>query len=389
MRRTRWAGVLLACALLGASGSAEAFSTGIATTSFPVPGQGCNFCHGGGVAPVVTLTCADCGGAPPVVAPLSVHEFRLTVFEVGVQDHAGLNVAAPLGTLATGGVFAAGTQGLIGSGGRLEITHVAPQLGAGGATERSFLWTAPAAPGAVTLEAWGNAVNANGSTAGDAAARVTLDVVVSGGSPTPTPEASPPTATPTATPGACPATVDAGCLGGFGKGLLLVKETAPGREKLVAKLLKGPALAQADLGNPLDAAQGGSGTAYALCVYDGAGALAGALRVDRAGVVCGAAPCWRSLGRAPTHPLGPGVGYRYKDAARSADGVLALRYKGGAVGRSKVVVVGKGAGLPDGIAAALQSSTEVTVQLRSSDGLCLTAPLSDVVRQTAAVFRAR
>ena len=114
-----------AVAALAWASVAAAFSTGIATTSFPVPAQGCNFCHGGGSAPAVMLECVDCGGGPPIVEPLSVHEFKLTVFEIGLQDHAGLNVSSELGTLATGGAFASGTQTITGTGGRLEITHTA------------------------------------------------------------------------------------------------------------------------------------------------------------------------------------------------------------------------------------------------------------------------
>ena len=82
--------------------------------------------------------------------------------------------------------------------------------------------------------------------------------------PTPTPTPSP---TPQGTPsGNCPASPDLACVTGFQKGMLLV-HGVPGKEKLVAKLLKGPALEQTDVGNPLDATRGGSGTAFSLCVY--------------------------------------------------------------------------------------------------------------------------
>jgi hypothetical protein len=382
----------LACALalLWATG-AHAFSSGIATTSFPVPAQGCNFCHTGGIAPTVTLECVDCGGGPPAVDPLSVHELKLTVFEIGLQDHAGLNVSSVLGTLSTGGVFATNTQAIAGTGGRQEITHTAPKQEVGGVIEYSFLWTAPAAPATATLEAWGNAVNANGNTGGDAASFVTLSVMVGGATPTPTetPDVAA-TPTPTATPpGACPVTADAGCTGGFAKGLLLMKENVPGKEKLVAKFLKGPALAQADMGNPLDVAQGGTGTAYSLCVYDDASNLAGDVFVDRAGDTCDGRPCWKSIGRAPNDPQGPGKGYRYKDAGLATDGILKILYKGGDAGKSKAIVIGKGPGLPTGLAAALQLSSQATVQLRSSDGLCLTVDLSEITQQDSSSFRAK
>jgi len=383
-----------AAVLLATATTAHAFSGGIATTSFPIPVQGCNFCHNGGAAPTVTLECADCGGGPPAVLPLSTHEFVLTVFETGLQDRAGLNASSLLGTVATGGVYAAGTQAVVGTGGRSEVTHTAPKLAAGGSTQFSFLWTAPASPGMAVLSAWGNAVNGDGSTAGDAAGNATLGVDVLGDVPTATPTVtpSPGADTPTATPSPtamCPAAVDAGCTGGFASGMLMVREDKPGKEKLVAKLSKGPALAQTDLGNPLAVEQGGTGTAYAICLYDDAGDLAGDVLVDRAGDTCDDRPCWRPVGRAPNDPKGPGRGYSYKDAALAADGVRAIRYNGGDSGKSKASLTGKGAGLPDGIPAALQSSSQVTVHLRSSDGVCLSVELNDIRKQEPAVFKAR
>jgi hypothetical protein len=376
--------------ILLTAASAHAFSGGIATTSFPVPAQGCNFCHGGGSTPTVTLECVDCGAAPPSVAPLSVHEFKLTVVEVGLQDHAGLNVSSVLGTLSTGGGFSANTHTLTGSGGRQEVTHSMPKAAAGGVTEFSFLWTAPASPGSATLAAWGNAVNFNSSSSGDAANSTALVVAVgASGTPTDTPPATD-TPTPTPTPAVgCPPSADPGCQSGFGGGLLSVKANVPGKEKLIAKLLHGPALAQTDLGNPLDAAQGGTGTAYALCVYAGTASLAGSVVVDRAGDVCEGKPCWKTIGKAPNDPSGPGKGYKYKDGALAADGVLKLLYKGGAAGSSRALLIGKGPSLPTGLPAALQTASLVTVQLRSSDAQCLSVSLDDISKQDASFFKAK
>jgi len=371
--------------------SAQAFSTGIATTSFPVPAQACNFCHGGGLIPTVMLECVDCGGGPPVVAPLSTHEFKFTVVEIGLQNHAGLNVSSPLGTLATGGGFSANTQTLTGTGGRQEVTHTAPKAAAGGVTEFSFLWTSPAS-GSATLTAWGNAVNFNNNTSGDAAGTTALIVTISGDTPTPTvtPTATPEPPTPTPTPlGGCPTTVDAGCTSGFAKALLKMSVGVAGKEKLIAKMLKGPALAQTDMGNPLDVGQGGTGTSYSLCVYDDLGALAGGVEVNRAGDTCDGKPCWKPVGHAPNDPRGPGKGYKYKDGAQTADGVGKILYKGGAAGTSKAIAIGKGPGLPLGLPAALQSATQATMQLRSSDGICLSADLTSISEQTATSFKAK
>lgn len=368
---------------------AAAFSGGIATTSFPVPMQGCNFCHGGGAAPAATLECVDCAGGFPVVEPLSTHEFRFTVFEIGMQDNAGLNVSSALGTLAIGGTFATGTATITGTGGRAEVTHTSPKPAAAGMTQFSFLWTAPATDVLATLSAWGNAVDGNGSTAADAATRVTLDVTV-GDVPTPTATpAATPSPTPTPAVETCPALRDPGCTTGFAKGSLFAKSGNPGRERLVVRMLQGPALAQTDLGNPLDAGQGGTGTAYAVCVYDDASALAVELQVARAAALCAGKPCWRPIGHAPNDPRGPGKGYRYRDRELTADGVLSLTYRGGDAGRSQVVVNGKGTSLPAGIPAALATATSATVQLRSSNGLCLSIDLDDIQTQDSTTFKAR
>jgi hypothetical protein len=84
----------------------------------------------------------------------------------------------------------------------------------------------------------------------------------------------------------CPALPDGTCENAFARGLVLVNEKKAGREKLVAKWTNGPALAQADFGNPL----GPGGTAYDICVYDDAGILVAAMTVDRAGDPCAGLP---------------------------------------------------------------------------------------------------
>jgi len=178
----------------------------------------------------------------------------------------------------------------------------------------------------------------------------------------------------------CPAAPDNGCAS-VAKALFSTKETA-GKEKLMAKLSGGPALTQTDFGNPLAA----GGTAYHLCIYSGAGALVGQLDVDRAGDLCGTKPCWKAGGGDPPS----GKGYAYKDKLLASGGVGQLLLKGGAAGKSKAQLKGKGAGLPDGIAAALQSSTSVTIQLRGSDATqCLSATLGTVVKHDPDFFKAK
>jgi hypothetical protein len=383
-----WVAGFVALAL---ASEANAFPGGITTNQFPVPALACNFCHGGGSAPTVMLECVDCGGGPPTVDPLSTHEFKLTVFEIGSQDHAGLNVSSLLGTFATGGGNPTNTQILVGTGGRFEITHTAPKQEVGGMVEFTFLWTAPNALTTVALDAWGNAVDDSGDQSGDAASFTSLSVTVDGPTPTSTPTATEtPSPTPTSTPAAgCPSNVDLACTGGFAKGLFMVKESVPGKEKLVAKFLGGPALVQTDMGNPLDAGQGGTGTEYSLCVYNSAGTFAGGVLVDRAGDTCDGDPCWKAVGKAPNDPQGPGKGYKYKDGLLASDGVLKVLYKGGEAGKSKALMIGKGPNVPGGIPAALQISPQVTIQLRSSDGICLSVELDDIKKQEAGFFKAK
>ena len=185
----------------------------------------------------------------------------------------------------------------------------------------------------------------------------------------------------------CPPAPDLGCTGGFAKGLLVVKDAVAGNEKLIAKLIKGPAVAQTGFGNPLLA----SGTAYNLCIYDNAGSLAGAVEVDRAGDTnCsgGATPCWAAIGADPP----AGKGYKYKDQDAAADGVAQMTLKAGSAGGSKILVKGTGPAppFPAGIPAALSAASSVTVQLRGDDApSCFTITLSNIKKQETNFFKAK
>ena len=177
----------------------------------------------------------------------------------------------------------------------------------------------------------------------------------------------------------CPAAPNPGCREGFDKGVLSVSEKTPGREKLAARLLKGPLLSAADFGNPLTGS-----TAYRLCVYDDADALAGDLLVDRAGDACGGEACWKGLGK----PAGT-KGYRYKDEALTADGVRLLLLRAGVAGRSKLILREKG---PSGVASALDGATSATVQLFARDAAapaCFSVDLPAVVTNDGLRFKAK
>jgi hypothetical protein len=178
----------------------------------------------------------------------------------------------------------------------------------------------------------------------------------------------------------CTATPDGACVSGFAKGSLQIKE-AVGKESLQAKMIGGPALAQTDLGNPLS----GGGTAYDVCIYNGSGNLVGKMSIARAGDTCSGKPCWKALGGDPPS----GKGYKYKDDALAASGTFQILYKGGMAGKSKALVKGRGAGLPDNVADGLLSSTSATVQLRGSNApKCLSLTVTDIKKQDANNFKA-
>jgi hypothetical protein len=179
----------------------------------------------------------------------------------------------------------------------------------------------------------------------------------------------------------CPIVPDAACLSTFSGGSLLVKE-ASGKQKLLVKMLGGPALTQTDVGNPLS----GGGTPYKLCIYDNMSNLVGHLLVDRAGDMCGSSPCWKALGGDPPN----GKGYKYKDGTLTASGVSQILFKGGAAGMSKALLKGSGSSLPTGITAALQSASSATVQLIGSRApQCLSVTLTDIKKSEVDSFKAK
>jgi len=187
-----------------------------------------------------------------------------------------------------------------------------------------------------------------------------------------------------APPTGCPASVDAGCQAGFAKGLLLVKE-AGAKSKVVAKMIKGPGLTQSNFGNPLS----GAGTVYDLCLYGAAGTLVHAsdgYQVDRAGDTnCEGKACWKAVGKDPPD----GKGYKFKEKAGASHGVTKILLKGGAAGKSKILVKGKGAGLPSGVTGLLAGTTSATIQLRASDGVCVSVTVSDIKKAVPGFFKAK
>jgi hypothetical protein len=196
--------------------------------------------------------------------------------------------------------------------------------------------------------------------------------------PTPT-ETPTPLPSPTPTPTSsfhCGAVPAGGCIAPR-KGVLVVNEKAAGKEKLkVALTGLQPTVAPNQFGDPV-----AGSTAYKVCVYGAANELSGEYTVERAGAMCGDAPCWSTVS---------GKGYKYRDKSTATDGILKINAFGGNPGKGKVVVVGKNKAstLPTGVAAALQNQTSATVQVLTSDAACFGATLTHVKRADGALFKA-
>lgn len=170
----------------------------------------------------------------------------------------------------------------------------------------------------------------------------------------------------------CPQVADATCTTGFDRGMLAIDASDPGNERLRARMTGGPRLTQKDMGNPIGAT--GGDTSYSVCLYDESSELAGSLCVDRTDDFCNGKPCWRQIGsrRTPSRK-----GYAYKDS-KAETGIQRLWYRSGKDGHSRLIVKGRGPNIQSGLPAALASSEEVTVQVRSSDAQCLSVTLDDV-----------
>lgn len=181
--------------------------------------------------------------------------------------------------------------------------------------------------------------------------------------------------------GGCSATPLAGCTTPQKSVLLIKDKEADGagpNDKLNWKWIKGPSTNQADFGAPTATAN------YSLCLYTGtAQTLAMEVKVPPAGD-CGGAPCWKALTT---------KGYKRKDSAAAADGVFQILLKGGAAGKSKILVKGRNENLdlhPDTL--PLDEAADLIVQLSNSDnGNCWqgTFPNGSVKKNTDATFKAQ
>ena len=127
---------------------AQAHASGSAT-------EGCSFCHNGGQVPTVLI-------APEVTTFDPGQVVKLTVSVSATNgNEAGFYLEASVGKFS---IVEAGTA-LAGDG----VTHSAPKRSSSSGSPITFTvaWTAPAEPGGVDFQAWGNSANGDGTTRGD------------------------------------------------------------------------------------------------------------------------------------------------------------------------------------------------------------------------------
>lgn len=165
------------------------------------------------------------------------------------------------------------------------------------------------------------------------------------------------------------------------KGVVSINEKRTGHERFNAALTRlSAALSRSDFGQPVNGT-----TRYTVCVYGGSDELLASMEVDRAGAVCGTAPCWKALGP---------KGFRYFDDEASAGGIAKIVGKGGHAGRGQVVVSGRNnsskgqTALPTELTASLAGSRRATLQGTTSDAACFSATVTHIRKADRTEFRA-
>jgi len=164
-----------------------------------------------------------------------------------------------------------------------------------------------------------------------------------------------------------------------GKASFQVNEKKPGKEKLkvVLKNLTG-ATTEATFGNPVSGT-----TSYTLCIYDQDNVQISQMQVGQAGQLCDHKPCWKASKK----------GYNYADKTASADGITNIVAKGGDPGKGEIDAKGQNnaskgkTSLPVGIASALQSNSQATVRIITSDASCFAATMTNVTKADGVQFK--
>jgi hypothetical protein len=195
-----------------------------------------------------------------------------------------------------------------------------------------------------------------------------------------------PTPTPTPTlPAGCPYLPATGCFGAVKNQVSLADAFGdPTKGKFLWKWMGGTTqLTQADFGDPLNGS-----TTYSLCVYDENGGVPQFKMglVVAAGGTCSGLPCWKSAGS---------KGWSYKNTLSNWDGVTQIKALGGAAGKPKVKVAGRGASLPlpPPVSFGVQyfeKDPAVIVQLHSSSPAnCWSSTFSTASKNDGGSFKAK
>jgi hypothetical protein len=160
------------------------------------------------------------------------------------------------------------------------------------------------------------------------------------------------------------------------RSILLVKDSSDDtKDKMIWKWIKGQPTTQAEVADPTTTAD------YTLCVFSGTGQDL----VAEITVPPGSAK-WKKLGS---------KGYLYKDNTLAEGGAKKILLKGSPENKSKVLVIGKGANLPDlppAADSALDLDLPVTVQLTNEDnGICFEASFDsgDIKKNVPGKFKAK
>lgn len=181
--------------------------------------------------------------------------------------------------------------------------------------------------------------------------------------PTDTPtETASPTATPTSTPtptaspsqfSVCTAPVSGCFQPASGRKRLILRDKSNDRTDRVIWKWKG-----SEPGDPADFGDPTTTTDYTLCIYEGVGQTPVFEATAPGGGTCSGGPCWKSR---------PRRGLRYKDRARSHDGLFRILLKAdpGHPRAAQIVLAGKGVNLE---LPVLPLAQPVLVQLVKSDG---------------------
>jgi hypothetical protein len=153
------------------------------------------------------------------------------------------------------------------------------------------------------------------------------------------------------------------------KGVFIVKDKGPNsaKDKMIWKWIKGQSTFQTEFGNPTLA----NGASNALCVYSN-----GALNAEA--VVQPSTTKWKAIST---------KGWKYLDKPGTSDGITKIIQKGSTNDRSKILVKGKGAALPD-IVPALTTPVEVQL-VNSQSGICFTTTFNSAVKNVSGLFKAK